>query len=218
MEIFVPLGGGALGQGLWTVSRRLARVLAHAPRALQRRLTGQQPWRLKQILALPGLLLPDRLDISWITPSLAVGGAFEKAEIPRLALMGIRAIVDLRAEAADDEAALAAYGLQMLHLPVPDTYPPSTEQLDQGAGWVLAHLAQDHKVLVHCQHGSGRSIVLTCAVLIRLGYRVAEAVRLVRARRWQAGPTPLQLEAILAYDRRWRATPSPATDAEAASS
>ena len=44
---------------------------------------------------------------------------------------------------------LARYGIEFLHLPTPDTYPPSLEHFEQGVGWVLEQQAAGRRVFVH---------------------------------------------------------------------
>ena len=94
-------------------------------------------------------LRPRDLNLSWVTDSLAVGGAFRPGDARRLRAHGVTAIVDLRAEACDDPALLARHGIQLLHLPTPDTHPPSQEDFDRGVEWVLEQQSAGHKVFVH---------------------------------------------------------------------
>src|SRR3977135_2246697 len=59
---------------------------------------------------------PKQLNYSDVTAQLAVGGAFRKRHIKRLRHHGVTAVVDCRQEARDDPAALAAAGIQFLHI------------------------------------------------------------------------------------------------------
>src|SRR6478672_10996049 len=68
-----------------------------------------------------------RLNLSWVTDSLAVGGAFSSREVPRLRASGVTAVLDLREEASDDPELLARHGIEFLNLPIPDHQPPSVE-------------------------------------------------------------------------------------------
>jgi hypothetical protein len=45
---------------------------------------------------------------------------------------------------------------------------------------------------------------MACAVLVAQGYGAPEALRIVRTARWQALPNDRQLEALLAFERKWR--------------
>jgi protein tyrosine phosphatase (PTP) superfamily phosphohydrolase (DUF442 family) len=151
-----------------------------------------------------GLPLPDRLNMSWVTPQLAVGGRVRPADIGRLARSGVTRVVDTRAEHKDDEAALAAEGIQLLYLPTPDTRPLSLEDLRRGAEWINQQMAAGERVLIHCEHGVGRSVLLTAAALVAGGMSAHDAVALVQRRRWQAAPNHRQIVRLQAFEREIR--------------
>jgi Dual specificity phosphatase, catalytic domain len=147
---------------------------------------------------------PKQLNYSDVTPQLAVGGAFRKRQIKRLKHRGVTAVVDCRLEARDDAEALARAGIDFLHVPTPDRYGFTYEQMSEGVEWVLEHLANGGRAFLHCEHGVGRGPLMTCAVLVGQGYGAPEALRLVRSKRWQALPNDRQLEALLQFEREWR--------------
>jgi predicted protein tyrosine phosphatase len=147
---------------------------------------------------------PKQLNYSDITPQLAVGGAFRKRQIKRLKQRGVTAVVDCRLEAQDDADALRAAGIEFLHVPTPDRYGFTYAQMEQGVDWVLDHIANGGRAFLHCEHGVGRGPLMACAVLVGQGYGAPEALRLVRAARWQALPNDRQLAALLDFERTWR--------------
>jgi hypothetical protein len=149
-------------------------------------------------------LQPKQLNYSDVTPQLAVGGAFRKRQIKRLRHRGVTAVVDCRLEAEDDAAALAHAGIDFLHVPTPDRYGFSYDQMEQGAQWVLAHVARGGRTFLHCEHGVGRGPLMTCAVLVAQGYSAPQALRIVRSARWQALPNDRQLAALLEFENTWR--------------
>ncbi len=149
-------------------------------------------------------LAPGTLNLSWVTDDLAVGGSYRVRDIRRLAEQGVTAVIDAREEAADDEYALGKHGIRLLRLPTPDRYALSPEHLQIGATWALDRLTEGHKVFVHCEHGVGRGPLLGAAVLVESGRTAPEALRLLRARRWQAAPNDRQLEALLEFEQRCR--------------
>jgi hypothetical protein len=53
-------------------------------------------------------------------------------------------------------------------------------------------------------HGVGRGPLLGMAVLVACGYRPGDALRLVKARRWQAQPNSHQLQGLHEYAARQR--------------
>lgn len=160
--------------------------------------------RIGQALHIP---LPDRLNMTWITDHLAVGGRIHAEDIKALARAGVTQVVDTRSEHVDDAAALAKEKIELLSVPTADTQPLTVEQMMQGARWVTGHMEQGGRVLIHCEHGVGRSAQLACAVLMYNGMPARDALQLVQEKRWQAAPNYKQIvrlrefEAILAAQR-----------------
>jgi protein tyrosine phosphatase (PTP) superfamily phosphohydrolase (DUF442 family) len=154
-----------------------------------------------------GVPLPDRLNMSWITPQLAVGGRVKSSDIKRLAQAGVTRVVDTRSEHMDDARALAAEGIELLYLPTPDTYPLTLADLRRGAAWVSQQIAQGHRVLIHCEHGVGRSVLLTAAALVVDGMSVAGAIDLIQRQRWQAAPNHRQIVRLQEFARDIRERP-----------
>lgn len=153
--------------------------------------------RIAQALHLP---LPDKLNMSWVNNHLAVGGRVRPEDIAELGRIGVTHIVDTRSEYCDDAEALAREGIELLYLPTPDTYPLSVEQLQQGAVWVQEKLQQGGRVLIHCEHGVGRSVLLTCAVLVQGGMHAKDALELVEQKRWQAAPNQRQVSRLREFE------------------
>ena len=148
---------------------------------------------MSRILTAQGRRLPD---LSWVTPSLSISGSLHPRHFEGLAQLEIGAIVDLREEGKDDEELLALHRIQFLHLPVPNYWAPSQAQLVRGTEWVGKQLAKGRKTLIHCREGVGRSVVLACCVLIRQGYDLLSARRLVKSRRWGVALNPRQVDGL----------------------
>jgi protein-tyrosine phosphatase len=159
--------------------------------------------RLDELLELPLFAdersAPPLLDVAWIRPDLAIGGRIAPANVPRLRVLGIDSVVDLRAEEADDPELLAEHELRFLHLPMTDTDPLTQKQLREGSRWIAAERAAGRTVLVHCQHGVGRSVMLVAAVLLGEGSSVTGALDHVRARRPRMALSSTQLLALHDY-------------------
>lgn len=155
-----------------------------------------------------GIPLPDRLDMSWVTDSLAVGGRVREEDIERLAQSGVTSIVDTRAEYKDDEAALNHAHIQLLYLPTPDTQPLTIEQLLEGTTWSLEQIRTGGKVLIHCEHGVGRSVLLTAATLVRDGFSAEAALQLIQTKRWQASPNHRQIKRLHEFEEAVRVSHS----------
>jgi protein tyrosine phosphatase (PTP) superfamily phosphohydrolase (DUF442 family) len=153
--------------------------------------------QLAQSLHIP---LPDQLNMSWITDQLAVGGRIRPQDIPALARIGVNSVVDTRLEYCDDAEALGKEGIELLHVPAPDTRPLSIEQMLMGAKWVQERLDAGKRVVIHCEHGVGRSALLTCAVLVYGGMHAQAALNLVQQRRWQASPNHGQIVRLREFE------------------
>ena len=145
------------------------------------------------------------INLSWITDHLAVGGSFRSDATEALVRdLGIAAIVDLRIEACDDVALIRQHGVLFLHLPTKDLCAVSQEMLSEGVGFVTPHLAAGERVLVHCEHGIGRSATLALCVLVAHGHDPLDALSLVKGRRSLVSPSPAQYEAWAAWLERFR--------------
>jgi protein-tyrosine phosphatase len=152
---------------------------------------------IAQALHIP---LPDKLNMSWITTHLAVGGRVHPEDIKALAASGVTHVVDTRAEYCDDAEALAKEHIELLYLPTADTKPLTIEQMFEGAQWVQERMKQGGRVLIHCEHGVGRSALLTCAVLVYNGMHAQEALQLVQQKRWQAAPNHRQVTRLREFE------------------
>ncbi len=172
------------------IYRRWTRIAAHA---------FPEGSRREEFIERLGIPLPDRLDLSWIDETLAVGGRVRGNDISRLRQVGITRVVDVRSEHHDDTAALAMAGILLLHLPTPDTYPLSIEDLKRGACWVNEARHAGERVLIHCEHGVGRSVLLAAAALVCEGASPHEAFTRIATMRWQAAPNRRQVRQLSAF-------------------
>jgi protein tyrosine phosphatase (PTP) superfamily phosphohydrolase (DUF442 family) len=152
---------------------------------------------IAQALHIP---LPDKLNMSWISTHLAVGGRIHPEDIRALAAAGITHVVDTRLEHCDDAEALAKEHIELLYLPTADTRPLTIEQMFQGAQWVQERMEQGGRVLIHCEHGVGRSVLLTCAVLVYDGMHAQDALQLVQQKRWQAALNHRQVSRLKEFE------------------
>ncbi len=144
--------------------------------------------------------LPDKLNMSWVNSQLAVGGRIRPEDIQALARVGVTHVIDTRSEYADDKEALAREHIELLYLPTPDTHALSIEQLMQGAAWANDRIVHGGRVLIHCEHGVGRSVLLTCATLVYDGMHARDALYLVQEKRWQAAPNHRQIQRLREFE------------------
>lgn len=143
------------------------------------------------------------LNLSWITPLLAVGGRLPEEQLAPLAReLGIGCVVDVRIECCDDAERLRAHGIELLHLPTHDHHAIASDMLERGVQWVLEQLQRSSRVYIHCEHGIGRSVLLTWCVLIALGEEPRSALLRIKRARERASPSPVQIEALRAFCAR----------------
>jgi protein-tyrosine phosphatase len=95
---------------------------------------------------------------------------------------------------------MAKEHIELLHLPTLDTYPMTIEQLMEGSKWVSERMKKGGRILIHCEHGVGRSVLLTCAVLVYDGMHAQDALALVKQKRWQASPNHRQVVRLREFE------------------
>ena len=141
----------------------------------------------------------DRPDLTWLTSDLAIGGRVLTDEWLAVAAAGVRAVVDCRAEGCDPEDRLERLGIAFLHLPTPDSGAFTPRQVVEGVVWIEEQAVLGRRVLVHCQAGKGRSVLIGGAVLVRRGFTPDAALALIRERRPIVTPTPGQIARLRAF-------------------
>jgi protein-tyrosine phosphatase len=114
----------------------------------------------------------------------------------------IGAVVDLRYEACDDAAVLREHGVVFLHLPTLDHHAVSQAMLDEGVAFAAEQFETGRRLLIHCEHGIGRSALLALCVLADRGMEPLEALKLAKSRRERVSPSPAQYEAWRAWLER----------------
>ncbi len=139
------------------------------------------------------------LDLCWVQDNLAVGGCFSSKSVLRLAQAGIRHVVDTRDRSNDEVNVLLAHGIDFVHVPIAESPRSALPALARASQWVIPRLARGDKVLLHCEHGMGRSVLLGLCLLVRLGAQPTEALLQMKQARPAASPSPRQLETFIAW-------------------
>jgi protein-tyrosine phosphatase len=153
------------------------------------------------------------LDLTWITAQLAIGARFDPGRcVDLVAQHRIGAVVDLRDEDRDDPELLRLHGIDFLHLPTPDVCGAPPDVLTLGVEFSSRHIDAGRRVLVHCQHGVGRSSLLVLCVLVARGHRPIDALILAKDRRAKVSPSPAQYEAWVDWLRSRDHAPIPTFD------
>jgi protein-tyrosine phosphatase len=137
-----------------------------------------------------------QLNLTFIDPLLAIGGRFEPHQTSDLAsALAVRAVVDLRLEDSDVLEILTCHGIAFLRLPTKDHGAVAQDDLDRGVSFANRHLDRGERVLVHCEHGIGRSSTLALCILAARGMEPLAALELAKSKRSLVSPSPAQYEA-----------------------
>jgi dual specificity protein phosphatase-like protein len=135
-------------------------------------------------------------EFDWVLASLAIGACFPPGVAARIAReCAVGAVVDVRLEDSDRPEELSACGLRFLHLPTEDACAVSQEMLDAGVAFAREAAGAGRKLLVHCQHGIGRSALVTLCVLVDRGHAPLAALALAKDAREKISPNQCQYEA-----------------------
>ena len=149
-------------------------------------------------------------NLSWIQPDLAVGGSFPVEAAAVLAREhGVGAVIDLREEACDDGDVMHACGMTLLHLPTPDMHGVAQPMLDSAVRFARQAAARRAKLLIHCEHGIGRSATAALCILADRGLEPLAALQLAKDRRALISPSRAQYEAWATWLRRRGRAPAP---------
>jgi protein tyrosine phosphatase (PTP) superfamily phosphohydrolase (DUF442 family) len=122
----------------------------------------------------------------WLTYHLAIAPQPWRHEWRAIRDAGIRSVVDLRSQTQDDIDAIEGLNMTFRHAPIVDGEALDQASLLELTDWVLDRQAAEGPVLVHCREGRGRSAMVGCAVLLRMGVSLPQAYRTVRQARGES--------------------------------
>ncbi len=126
-----------------------------------------------------------RMDLTWITGRLALGGGIWTAEhMSEIARAGITHIIDMQIE-FDDTPLAEPFGIDVLWNPTDDDFQPKEPELFQrGVEFALQALErEDAKVFIHCAAGVHRAAMMTLALLCSQGWELEDAMQTISSRR-----------------------------------
>ncbi len=126
--------------------------------------------------------------LTWITDYLAVGHApMSYDDLDSIKEQGISGIVNLCGEFSDLHELEEGAGFEVFYLPIPDETAPKMEQMEKGLEWLDEAVYLGKKVLVHCKLGVGRTGTFVTAYMLRRGFNLKKASKLLKKTR--ANPT-----------------------------
>jgi protein-tyrosine phosphatase len=128
--------------------------------------------------------------LTWITSHLAVGHApMSYDELDSIKSQGIDAIVNLCGEFSDLHEIEESAGFEVFFLPIDDENAPKMAEMEEGLAWLDEAVYLGKKVLVHCRHGIGRTGTFVTAYLLRRGFSLKKAAKLLKKMEARANPT-----------------------------
>ena len=142
------------------------------------------------------------MDHFWAIPGSLGGGSHPARhgdladQLKVLSDLGYGAILTLTADGLDRDA-LAAAGLDWLHLPIPDSGAPSKDQMVRAARFLETSNRAGKAVFAHCFAGYGRTGVVVAGLMIAGGQEPRAAIARVRRLRPGAIESARQEEFLL---------------------
>jgi hypothetical protein len=139
---------------------------------------------------------------SQITPEVFIGPQYRRAGKRRLEKLGVTGGVNMRIEFDDatENLALARY----CYLPTIDDDAPTLEHLQEGVKFIQQVIDEGGKVYIHCAGGIGRAPTMAAAYFISQGYRLDEAIALIKKSRPFISITLVQLEQLRKFETGYR--------------
>ncbi len=104
-----------------------------------------------------------------------------------------------------DPMLATSYGVEIVHVPVPDFTAPSLEQLEQFVSLTRSALAKGERVGVHCGAGLGRTGTFLAAFFVTTGLGAEAAIARIRALRPGSVETEAQEQVVRDFAAAWPA-------------
>jgi protein-tyrosine phosphatase len=125
------------------------------------------------------------MDMTWITPRIAVGGGIWNAEnMAEVARAGVTHVIDMQIE-FDDTALAKRHRIEVLWNAVDDDFQPKPpEVFARGVAFAQAALdGGEGKLFIHCAAGVHRAPMMTLALLCSTGLELRKAIELIESKR-----------------------------------
>jgi protein-tyrosine phosphatase len=146
-----------------------------------------------------------RMDMTWITGRIAVGGGiWSDPHMREVSAAGITHIIDMQVE-FDDTPLAEPYGIEVFWNRVDDDFQPKPPEVFQPAvEFALAALDQpDTKVFIHCAAGVHRAPMMTLALLRVLGWSLDEARMMIESRRPVVDFAEVYVRSVERFIKTW---------------
>jgi len=138
------------------------------------------------------------------------GGDWLGDDLQRLRSAGVEIVVSMLTRDETEELGLnreqeecGECGIEFLNFPIEDRgLPNDVVGFRKFADELSSRMKRGQSIAIHCRAGIGRSSMMACAVLLSLGVRCEDALRLVQAARGCTVPdTPEQRSFVEGFSR-----------------
>lgn len=156
----------------------------------------------------PGQGATRRMDMTWVTDRIAVGGGiWNDDKMIEVVRAGVTHIVDMQIE-FDDTRLAEPYGLKVLWNPTDDDFRPKPpELLQRGVDFALEALEDpEAKVFIHCAAGVHRAPMMTLAVMRAMGWPLQDAIEIIETQRPVADFAQVYVESVEDFMKSYEAT------------
>jgi protein-tyrosine phosphatase len=126
-----------------------------------------------------------RMDMTWVTGRIAVGGGIWTAEnMAAVARADVTHIIDMQIE-FDDTKLAEPHGIKVLWNPIDDDFQPKPPEIFQrGVDFAAQALEREGtKLFIHCAAGVHRAPMMAMAVLCGFGWTTEAAQELIEMKR-----------------------------------
>ncbi|MCD6538269.1 dual specificity protein phosphatase family protein [Candidatus Bathyarchaeota archaeon] len=149
--------------------------------------------RLLKYMGLAGLLF----NANMITNNIWVGGL----NSPRTIISeGFDTVIDLREEDAGSyQSILKKHGIEYFNIKIPDGMGAPPDVLFEITKIIMERVNDGKKILIHCNLGRGRSMLVAAAYLVSKGLKPNEAINKIKSIRSVSFLNTQQREALYEF-------------------
>ena len=125
------------------------------------------------------------MDLTWVTPRIAVGGGiWTDVNMGKVAAAGITHIINMQVE-FDDRPLAEAYGIEVFWNRADDDFQPKPPEVFQSAIEFAQMALEDSEsnLFIHCAAGVHRAPMMALALLRVLGWDLQAAMELIEDKR-----------------------------------
>jgi protein-tyrosine phosphatase len=145
-----------------------------------------------------------KVDAVEVVPGLYIGAAPDRRSTSALVRAGVSHVLDVRADVAQGRGSWPA-DVSVENCGLVEYAAPTAETLAAIADKIAGLMASGTTVLVHCREGIQRAPMVACAALMATGWSLADAFRIVSARRPITAMSAAQLQVLRELETLYRA-------------